>query len=143
VSHFCQRYLSVDDYLQIRYNTNCNVNSVGRTFPLPEKPIGPCINGIIDCRDQINPLDGFVIEEGTVPEALAPFYEAMLELMPGQKEPANLTTFQKIKHVLAQRGSRFLGPYFSKGSTERTQVYLIMSHDSKSLPCQSCVRSHF
>lgn len=111
---------------------------MGRPFPLPERPIGPCINGIIDCREQINPLDGFVIEEGTVPEALAPFYEAMLELMPGKKAPNDLTAFQKIQHVLAQQGSRFLGPYFSKGSTERTQVYLIMSHDSKSLLGISC-----
>ena len=87
---------------------------------------------MIDCRDQHNPLDGFVIEEGTVPQALATFYEAMLEYMPGQVAPTGLDAFQKVKHLLARQGSKFLGPYFSKGSTEKTQVYLIMSHDSTS-----------
>ena len=86
---------------------------------------------MIDCRDQHNPLDGFVIEEGSVPQALAPFYEAMLELMPGQIAPTGLNAFQKVKHLLARQGSKLFGPYFPKGSTEKTQVYLIMSHDSK------------
>jgi hypothetical protein len=84
---------------------------------------------VIDCRDQLNPLDGFVIEEGTAPQALAPLYEAMLELLPGQT--TELNALQKIKHLLARKGSKLLGPYFPKGSTEKTQVYLIMSHDSK------------
>jgi hypothetical protein len=87
---------------------------------------------VIDCRDQHNPLDGFVIEEGTAPQALAMFYEAMLENMPGQVAPTGLNAFQKVKHLLARQGSKLLGPYFSKGSTEKTQVYLIMSHDSTS-----------
>jgi hypothetical protein len=87
---------------------------------------------VIDCRDQQNPLDGFVIEEGSVPHALAPFFEAMLELMPGQVAPTGLNAFQKVKHLLARQGSKLLGPYFPKGSTEKTQVYLIMSHDSQS-----------
>lgn len=54
----------------------------------------------------------------------------MLELMPGNQYPKGQTLFEKFKHVLAQQGSRFLGPYYRKGSIERTQVYLIMSHDS-------------
>jgi hypothetical protein len=87
---------------------------------------------VIDCRDQLNPLDGFVLEEGTIPQALAPLYEAMLELMPGQIAPTGLSAFQKVQHLLARQTSKLLGPYFRKGSTEKTQVYLIMSHDSKS-----------
>ncbi|PVH69060.1 FAD/NAD(P)-binding domain-containing protein [Cadophora sp. DSE1049] len=118
------------DILAFGYNTDYNVNSVGRAFPSSDHPVGPCINGVIDCRNQLNPLDGFVIEEGSVPQALAPFYEAMLELMPGQIAPTGLNSFQKLKKLLARKGSKLLGPYFSKGSTEKTQVYLIMSHDS-------------
>lgn len=86
---------------------------------------------MIDCRDQLNPLDGFVIEEGTVPLALAKFFEKMLELMPGQIAPTGQTALQKAQSLLAAQGSKILGPYFRKGSTEKTQVYLIMSHDSK------------
>ena len=86
---------------------------------------------MIDCRDQLNPLDGFIIEEGTVPKALAQFYQTMLELMPGKIPPTGLNPFQKVQSLLAREGTKLLGPYFAKGSTEKTQVYLIMSHDSK------------
>ncbi|KAJ5153414.1 uncharacterized protein N7482_009892 [Penicillium canariense] len=118
------------DILAFGYNTDYNVNSVGRPFPSPERPIGPCITGVIDCRSQRDPLDGFVIEEGTIPQALAPLFETMLELLPGQIAPRGLGVFEKVKHLLARQGSQLLGPYFRKGSTEKTQVYLVMSHDS-------------
>ncbi|PMD29237.1 GMC oxidoreductase [Hyaloscypha variabilis F] len=118
------------DILAFGYNTDTEVNAIGRQYPSPYKPVGPTITGIIDCRDQDNPLDGFVIEEGAVPKALAPLFQTMLEMMPGNQVPKGETLTAKVKHVLAQQGSRFLGPYFSKGSIERTQTYLIMSHDS-------------
>jgi hypothetical protein len=54
----------------------------------------------------------------------------MLEMMPGNQLPRGESLISKVKHSLAQQGSRILGPYFSKGSIERTQVYLIMSHDA-------------
>ncbi|KAL5350902.1 hypothetical protein ACLOAV_004475 [Pseudogymnoascus australis] len=118
------------DILAFGYNTNYEVNSMGHPAPLPDHPIGPCINGVIDCRDQLNPLDGFVIEEGSVPQALSPFYQAMLEHMPGSITPTGLSAYQKMQRLLARFGSMILGPYFRKGSVEKTQVYLIMSHDS-------------
>ena len=55
----------------------------------------------------------------------------MLDLMPGKTEDENETFAQKTQAALARYGSRFLGPYFKKGAVERTQVYLVMSHDSK------------
>jgi len=119
------------DILAFGYNTDTEVNSIGRQSPSPYKPVGPTITGVIDCREgHDNPLDGFVIEEGAVPAALAPLFQTMLEMMPGNQLPTGETLSQKVKHSLAQQGSRFLGPYFSKGSIEKTQVYLIMSHDS-------------
>jgi len=118
------------DILAFGYNTDTEVNAIGRQYPSPYKPVGPTITGVINCRDQDDPLDGFVIEEGAVPKALAPLFQAMLELMPGNQVPKGEGLVEKVKEVLAQQGSRFLGPYFSKGSIERTQTYLIMSHDS-------------
>lgn len=113
------------------YNTDYEVNSMGDPFPSPYHPIGPCINGIIDNRaGHANPLDGYVIEEGTLPKALAPFLQAMLELLPGSVKPTGEGIFGKFKANLARIGSTFLGPYFRKGAMEKTQVYLIMSHDS-------------
>ena len=119
------------DILAFGYNTDDSVNAVGRASPSPYNPIGPTITGIIDCREgHVNPLDGFVIQEGAIPKALAPFLQAMLELLPNEGCPEGASTFEKTKHTLAAVGSRLMGPYFKKGSVERTQVYLVMSHDS-------------
>ncbi|RYP91482.1 hypothetical protein DL770_002421 [Monosporascus sp. CRB-9-2] len=119
------------DILAFGYNTDYEVNAVGKPFPSPYNPIGPCITSIIDNRGgHKNPEDGYVIEEGSIPRALAPFMQAMLELLPGAIEPRNDTTVDKLKAGLARAGTLFLGPYFRKGAIEKTQVYLIMSHDS-------------
>ncbi|KAK3378547.1 hypothetical protein B0H63DRAFT_437196 [Podospora didyma] len=118
------------DILAFGYNTDETVNGVGRPVPSPYKPIGPTITGVIDCRDQKNPLDGFVLEEGAIPHALAHVLQAMLDFLPGSTPPENETLAQRTQAALARYGSRFLGPYFKNGAVERTQVYLIMSHDS-------------
>ncbi|KAK8038165.1 glucose-methanol-choline oxidoreductase [Apiospora phragmitis] len=99
------------DIFAFGYNMDHEVNGIGRSFPSPYHPIGPCITGIIDNRHgHKNPLDGYVIEEGTVPKALSPFLQAMLEL---------------LQEAFAQTIARS-----SIGAIERTQTYLVMSHDS-------------
>ncbi|KAI0457985.1 glucose-methanol-choline oxidoreductase [Xylaria acuta] len=119
------------DMLAFGYNTDHEVNAMGKQFPSPYHPIGPCITGIIDNRKgHENPLDGYVIEEGTIPGALAPFMQALLEIMPGSVETEGESLYQRVQANLARAGSLFLGPYFRKGAIEKTQVYLIMSHDS-------------
>ncbi|KAI1117178.1 glucose-methanol-choline oxidoreductase [Nemania sp. NC0429] len=119
------------DMFAFGYNTDYEVNAMGKQFPSPYHPIGPCITGIIDNRtEHENPLDGYVIEEGTVPGALVPFMQALLELMPGSVETAGESLVARVQANLARAGSLFLGPYFRKGAIEKTQVYLIMSHDS-------------
>lgn len=113
-----------------RYNTDELVNGIGNPVPSPYNPVGPCITGIIDNREgHKNPLDGYVIEEGSVPKALAPFMQAMLDLMPGSISSED-TLIDQAQAKMARWGSRLLGPYFKDGAIERTQVYLIMSHDS-------------
>ncbi|KAK1964084.1 glucose-methanol-choline oxidoreductase [Colletotrichum sublineola] len=125
------------DILAFGYNTNEYINSMGRPDPPPNRPVGPCITGVIDCRHGLeNPLDGFVIEEGAVPQALAPFYQRMLTLLPGRVFPQNIGIKGLISHVAAATGSRVFGPYYSRGSTEKTQCYLIMSHDSSQATMQ-------
>jgi hypothetical protein len=88
-----------------------------------------------------NVLDGFVIEEGTVPQALAYFLQAMLDAMPGCRGNESSGLLQRTQDALARYGSRFLGPYFKRGAIEKTQVYLIMSHDSKFLLLVRCFAS--
>lgn len=133
------------DILAFGYNTNevCfsqvaiafltksqTVNGMGHPSPAPERPVGPTITGVIDCRDQKNPLDGFVIEEGAVPRPLVPMLQAMLEIMPGKVFPSNFDISQKLRHFCSRTASRFWA-YAPRGSLERTQTYLIMSHDNK------------
>ena len=103
---------------------------MGRAVPKADCPIGPTINGVIDCRDQLNPLDGYVIEEGTVPESLVPILRSMLQAMPGKIYPEQYGPIQQLRHMLSSLEARLLGNYTPSGSTERTQIYLIMSHDS-------------
>ncbi|KAL2269710.1 hypothetical protein VTJ83DRAFT_1894 [Remersonia thermophila] len=119
------------DILAFGYNTDEQANAIGREHPEPDNPVGPCITSVIDHRDgHENPLDGFVIEEGTIPEALSPFFQTMLDLLPGHKEPKDETLLQRTQAALARYGSRIRGPYYKKGAVQRTQVYLVMSHDS-------------
>jgi hypothetical protein len=118
------------DILAFGYDTDAYVNGMGRSIPSAQRPIGPTITGVIDCREQASTLDGFVIEEGAITAALAPVFQAMLDLMPGKKWPTKRGWIDHIKHGVSRQASRMLGPYFPYGSIEKTQTYLIMSHDS-------------
>ncbi|KAI1330208.1 hypothetical protein F5Y16DRAFT_408698 [Xylariaceae sp. FL0255] len=119
------------DMFAFGYNTDQEVNAVGNAFPSPYHPIGPCIAGIIDNRrGHENPLNGYVIEEGTMPAALAPFMQTLLELLPGSVELNDKPLVERVKGNMVRAGSALLGPYYRKGAIEKTQVYLIMSHDS-------------
>jgi hypothetical protein len=117
------------DILAFGYNTDLDVNGMGRPCPLPDRPIGPTITGVIDCRDQPNPLDGFVIEEGAITAPLVPVLQAMLEIMPGKVFPDNWSLPEMLRHFIARQKSRLMS-YVRGGSLQRTQTYLIMSHDS-------------
>jgi len=115
------------DILGFGYNTDVVANAVAKAQPDPTHPVGPTITGIIDCRDQPNALDGFVIEEGAVPSALVPGLQLLLEATPGKIYPELGSRFQQF---IRRKLSWILGPYNPGGSIERTQIYLIMSHDS-------------
>jgi hypothetical protein len=86
--------------------------------------------GVIDCREQKNYLDGFVIEEGAAPQALAHLLQPMLLSLSGPVEPPNLTAVEAQMRSIATWKSRLLGPYHPQGSVARTQIYLVMSHDA-------------
>jgi choline dehydrogenase-like flavoprotein len=118
------------DILAFGYNTNFEANAMGRENPSPERPVGPTITGVIDCRDQTNPLDGFVIEEGAVPASLVAGLQGLLAAMPGKIHPNNVGVLEQIRKKVSAVESVVTGPYTPDGSVERTQIYLIMSHDS-------------
>ncbi|GME43003.1 glucose-methanol-choline oxidoreductase [Neofusicoccum parvum] len=121
------------DILSFGYNTEEIVNGVGRAKPSTESPTGPAIAGVIDNRNSKashNVLDDYVIQEGSIPEALAPLIQSMLEMLPGKRNPDTFTAKDQLRQLLSSTETRFLGPYSKGGSINRTQTYLIMSHDS-------------
>lgn len=116
----------------IRYNTDFEANALGSPYPPPDNPTGPCITGVIDLRDTQNPLEGFVIEDASVPWAIAPFMFIAWEHLPGQIRGTSAGIYDTLVKTAARLGSKFLGPLYRGGSVQKTAVYLIMSHDSKS-----------
>ncbi|CAG8785777.1 20400_t:CDS:2, partial [Gigaspora margarita] len=94
-----------------------------------KEPVGPCITGIIDMRKSgSNVMDGYVIEEGVIPYAVADLVNFLLRSLddhpdvklinePPRNKPA------KIMRKIASNVSNY------KGAMANTQTYLIMSHD--------------
>jgi hypothetical protein len=101
-------------------------------MPDPSNPPGPTITGIIDVRDPIsspNVLDGYVIEEGAIPAAMAPIVQGLFETIPGKIYPTS-GQYKVLRHFFSRMTNRVFGPYAVGGSVNRTQTYLVMSHDS-------------
>jgi cholesterol oxidase len=124
------RFTGNGDVLAFAYNIDQPVNGVGfgdhNVGELP--PVGPCIAGIIDLREQ-QPLDhGMVIEEGVIPGAVSvalphvlPFVAAHL----GQGGEGGVEEFyEERKRELESmlRGSR-------SGAIGNTLTFLVMTHD--------------
>ncbi|OMP81766.1 Cholesterol oxidase [Diplodia seriata] len=128
-----QRLSGNGDILSFGYNCDEFVNGIGRVKPTADQPPGPTITGVIDNRDAAtspNVLDAYVIQEGAIPEALAPLIQSMLELMPGKQEPKTPSAKDQLQRLMSRADARFLGPYSKNGSVGRTQTYLVMSHDT-------------
>ena len=121
------------DILAFGYNGEKMANAIGTDdlAYLAKNPVGPTINGMIDMRDEAvapSVLDGYVIEEGAVPKALAHFLQVMYKLTPGKKIPHGLSLFESVDE-LASKASSVFGPWHHGGALNRTMIYLIMSHD--------------
>ncbi|KAF2741804.1 FAD/NAD(P)-binding domain-containing protein [Sporormia fimetaria CBS 119925] len=121
------------DILSFGYNTDELVNGIGSEVPNHKDPCGPTITGVIDNRGpktSPNVLDGHVIEEGAIPEALAKVIQPMLEILPGKEKPVPFTFDKRFRHFMSRMQTRLKGPYAIGSSLNRMQTYLIMSHDS-------------
>jgi hypothetical protein len=126
-----QRLTGNGDMLAFAYNCNQKIDSIGReTLDSSSlKPCGPTITGCIDMRGSMhasNVRDGYLIQEGAVPEALAPVIQGLLETqtttVPSQQP-------NRMRNLMARMRSWILGPYAKGGSVNRTLVFLTMSHD--------------
>lgn len=131
VSAQCGQHFSGNgDVLAFAYNAKPSIHGIGfGDRPRGEVPdVGPCITGIIDKRDTPNPIDGFVVEEGSIPGAIGPLMSAAFALAAdtvGTED--NHGIFHALKDEAKKLTSWVRGPYH--GAVDHTQTYLVMSHD--------------
>ena len=118
------------DVLAFGYDTDTVIDGVGFGSQQPEgrDPVGPCITGIIDLRQQPQLNDGMVIEEGSVPGALGALLPAALAAVApwaGTEEKPGVDEFADERARECE--SLICGPYH--GAIQNTQTYLVMTHD--------------
>ncbi len=118
------------DMLAFGYNCDEEIRGVGHGHMSPEgrKPVGPCITGIIDLREQPNLNDGMVIEEGSLPGLLSPllppFFAATAKTV-GKDTDSGI--WDMVRERTREMESLLRGAY--RGAVRNTQTYLVMTHD--------------
>ncbi|MDJ0734226.1 MAG: GMC family oxidoreductase [Nostocaceae cyanobacterium] len=118
------------DVVAFGYNNDQKINGVGfgNRPPGEVEPTGPCITGMIDMRQQPQLDNGMVIEEGSIPGALAPIlpqtFASAAKLL-GKDTDYGL--WDCLKEKFREVQSRFRGAY--TGAVRNTQTYLVMTHD--------------
>ncbi|KAF2821646.1 FAD/NAD(P)-binding domain-containing protein [Ophiobolus disseminans] len=122
-----QRLSGNGDMLNFAYNTAHSLNSVGRDGT---SQCGPTITGCIDLRGPRhtpeNVRNGFVVQDGAMPEVLAPIVQVLLET---HRAGGSSRAYNFVRGTFARCKAWVLGPYALGGSVNRTLVFLTMSHD--------------
>jgi cholesterol oxidase len=118
------------DVLGFGYNGDHAINGIGfgHLRAGEAEPVGPCISGIIDIREQPKLERGLVIEEGSIPGALAeimPTFLAVSGDLVGEDMKHGVVDFAKREARKVE--SRLRGP--RTGAVHNTQTYLVMSND--------------
>jgi cholesterol oxidase len=118
------------DVLGFSYNSDLPVNAVGYgSLPAASRePVGPCIAGIVDLREQPELEYGMVIEEGVIPSGiaggLAAGFAAAARML-GKDTDAGVADL--VAEMNREVESLVRGPY--RGALQNTLVYLVMTHD--------------
>jgi cholesterol oxidase len=123
-----QRITGNGDVLAFSYNSDQEMNGIGWGPRDHRAPVGPCITGIIDNREQPDLEQGMVIEEGSIPGALANFLPHSLAAASravGVDTDSGLQ--DRIQEISRELASLVQGPY--QGAVRNTQTYLVMAHD--------------
>jgi cholesterol oxidase len=129
-NHVGHNFTGNGDVLAFGYNTEQKINGVGfgNRPPSGQEPVGPCISGIIDMREQPRLDNGMVIEEGSIPGALAPILPKSLAAVGtilGKDTDEGLG--DRLQEKLREAESLTHGAY--TGAVRNTQTYLVMTHD--------------
>ncbi|RYN30962.1 hypothetical protein AA0115_g4594 [Alternaria tenuissima] len=126
-----QKFTGNGDMLAFAYNCKHDIGSLGHEAlgKMSSKSCGPTITACIDMRGSThakNVRDGYIIQDGAIPGALAPVIQSLLETQTTAIPSESSST---RGNLLARLKNWILGPYARGGSVNRTLVYLTMSHD--------------
>lgn len=123
-----KRFSGNGDVLAFDYNADREINGIGFGDNAPDgrEPVGPCITGVIDMRDQPDVDDGMVIEEGSIPGGLAPLLADSFAAG-ARAEGRKAQSFNEAAALEREAKSQLRGAY--AGAVRNTQTYLVMSHD--------------
>jgi cholesterol oxidase len=95
---------------------------------LPVEPVGPCIQGIVDCRDTSDVLDGHVVEEGSIPGAIGiGMPEALTAFTLFHVDRAPEARHHDLHAAIDAAKSLLGGP--RHGAVGKTLTYLVQGHD--------------
>jgi cholesterol oxidase len=127
------RFTGNGDILAFGFDLAQRVNGIGWGTERGDAldPVGPCITGLIDLRRPDRPLaEGFVIEEGSIPGAMAPYMASFLQAAKDLGSSASLhNAGQWAEHFLHTTESFLLGP--RHGAVNHSQTYLVMGQDGE------------
>jgi len=124
-------FTSNGDVFAFAYNCDSPIHGIGlgAAEADPSEPVGPCIAGLIDLREQADLEDGMVIEEGAIPGPLLPV------LAEGLATAAALRGID-TDHGMADRLREVIREIQSiaadGGALQHTLTYLVMAHDNAS-----------
>ncbi len=127
-----QGFTGNGDVLAFGYNMDVRINGIGagtRKVSTTD-PCGPCITSVIDLRDTDNVEDGMVIEEGSLPGALAPTLPVAFSIaarLSGTDTDEGV--MDRIKERARELQSTLTMDAYD-GAIANTQTYLVMSHDN-------------
>lgn len=125
-----ERFTGNGDVLGFGYNCDEPILGIGfgdhAVGELP--PVGPCITGIVDMREQPELDSGMVIEEGVAP---GPLSALLARLLPVATKAFGTDTdegFRDFVHERARELESMVGGAY-RGALNNTMVYLVMTHD--------------
>ena len=119
------------DVLGFAYNCDEKINGIGwgNRGIMPDSHVGPTISGIIDCRNKQQLEEGYVIEEGALPGALANVIPLVFQVAAKAiGKDTDIGVVDAIKEKERELKSLISGAYH--GATRNTQTFLVMTHDS-------------
>ncbi|HYZ93562.1 MAG TPA: alpha/beta fold hydrolase [Actinomycetota bacterium] len=117
------------DVLAFAFDTDSSVRAVGLgPHPVPaNRDVGPCISGVIDLMNEEHPSFGMIIQEGSVPGALAPIVGAAWAASAAAFGIDDTRGAERFAKRAKQLAGAMLGP--RRGPADRTLTYLVMSID--------------